>query len=529
MQQQIGFCTTADGVRIAYATVSVGPALMVAPWAPSHLGLEWEEPRVRQFWEAVGRHHTVVRCDKHGSGLSDRKRADFSLDSEVQTIEAIVRKLELQSFVLWGHAAQGGAAAISYVAKFPDRVSHLILSNAQAKWHGVHAYGGMSQETHRELLLSNWRISQLSMVETMFGSGFDASALQWWLRVNQESVTPEMIDQLNSAQVYKVNLRDVLPQIRVPTLVVHYRNNRAVPFEAGCELAAEIPGARFVPLEGDAHIFYFSDTRPLRRAIAEFLGDPVEEVGPTVPDPVTTSALEAQGIFRKEGEFWTIACRSEVFRLKDVRGLGYIAYLPGHPGEEFHVLALASKTGGTQDDLAEPGAEEQAAQSGLSVGRMGDAGEMLDAQAKAAYKRRTAELCEQLEEARELNQLERVDQLEEEIEAVGRELSRAVGLGGRDRRAASASERARINVTRAIKVALERIAEHNPALATLLTSSVRTGTFCIYTPDSRLPTSWQLSTSVTEHHMETGVLLVWAAIFAVGCYEKRSDPGASHP
>ena len=123
---------------------------------------------------------------------------------------------------------------------------------------------------------------------------------------------------------------------------------------------------------------------------------------------------------------------------------------------------------------------------------MGDAGEMLDAQAKAAYKRRTAELREQLEEARELNQLERVDQLEEEIEAVGRELSRAVGLGGRDRRASSASERARINVTRAIKVALERIAEHNPALATLLTSGIRTGTFCTYTPDSRLPTSWQL-------------------------------------
>jgi hypothetical protein len=142
--------------------------------------------------------------------------------------------------------------------------------------------------------------------------------------------------------------------------------------------------------------------------------------------------------------------------------------------------------------LAEPATEEQATQSDLTVGRMGDAGEMLDAQAKAAYKRRTAELREQLEEARELNQLELVDRLEDEIETLGRELSRAVGLGGRDRRAASASERARINVTRAIKIALERIAEHNPALATLLTGSIRTGTFCSYTPDSRLPASWQL-------------------------------------
>jgi hypothetical protein len=199
-----------------------------------------------------------------------------------------------------------------------------------------------------------------------------------------------------------------------------------------------------------------------------------------------------QGIFRKEGEFWTVACWGEVFRLKDVRGLAYIAYLLGHPREEFRVLSLASKAGGSQDGLAEPVAEEQVTQSNLAAGRMGDAGEMLDAQAKADYKRRTAELREQLEEARELNQRERVDRLEDEIEALGRELSRAVGLGGRDRRAASSSERARINDTRAIKVALERIAEHNPALATLLTSSIRTGTFCSYTPDSRLPTSWQL-------------------------------------
>jgi hypothetical protein len=159
------------------------------------------------------------------------------------------------------------------------------------------------------------------------------------------------------------------------------------------------------------------------------------------------------------------------------------------------VLSLASKTGGKQgeaDELAEPATEDQAVQSDLTMGRMGDAGEMLDGQAKAAYKQRTAELREQLEEARELNQLELVDRLEDEIENLGRELSRAVGLGGRDRRAASASERARINVTRAIKIALERIAEHNPALATLLTSSIRTGTFCNYTPDARLPASWQL-------------------------------------
>jgi hypothetical protein len=306
-------------------------------------------------------------------------------------------------------------------------------------------------------------------------------------------VTPETADQLLT-QLWNMDVRDLLPKVNLPTLIVHYRNDRFIPFEAGRELAAGIPGARFVPLEGDAHIFYFGHTRPLRRAVAEFLNDPIEEDSqPPADSAKSPSAPEARGVFRREGEFWTIACWGEVCRLRDVRGLTYIAHLLGHPAEEFHVLSLASKSDSQAwAESAESATEEQATQSGLTVSRMGDAGEMLDAQAKAAYKRRTAELREQLEEARERNQLELVDRLEDEIDAIGREISRAVGLGGRDRRAASASERARINLTRAIKVALERIAEHNPALATLLTSSIRTGTFCSYTPDSRLPASWQL-------------------------------------
>src|SRR5215469_15686848 len=121
--QQIGFCTTADGVRIAHATVGAGPALVVVLDAPCHLGLEWEEPRIRDLWETIGRHHLVIRYDKHGCGLSDRNRTDFSLDVEVRTIDAIVKNLGLKSPVLWGQGAQGGVAAIAYAVKFPNRVS----------------------------------------------------------------------------------------------------------------------------------------------------------------------------------------------------------------------------------------------------------------------------------------------------------------------------------------------------------------------------------------------------------------------
>jgi pimeloyl-ACP methyl ester carboxylesterase len=486
MQQQIGFCTTADGARIAYATVGTGPPLLVAWGALSHLELDWEEPRVRDFWETIGHHHTVIRYDTHGCGLSDRDRSDFSLDSEIRPIEAIVKHLELNSFVLWARSYEA-TAAIAYAVRYPSRVSHLILCGARlSRRHGIDG-----QEAYRALILSNWFMASQSLVEAMLGSAVEASSLRWYLRLWRGAVTPEMLAHLLTFWS-TTDVRDLLPKVSVPTLVVHYRNDRLIPFEAGRELAVGIPGARFVPLEGDAHLFFFGDTRPLRRAVAEFLGDPVEEIRHPLSEsskPASTPNA-AQGVFRREGEFWTIACEGEVFRLRDVRGLAYIAHLLGHPGEEFHVLSLASNSGGSQDELA--GAEGQVTQSDLTVGRMGDAGEMLDAQAKAAYKRRTAELREQLEEARKLNQLELVDRLEDEIEAVGRELSRAVGLGGRDRRAASASERARVNVTRAIKIALERIAEHNPPLAALLNKSIRTGTFCSYAPDSRLPASWQL-------------------------------------
>jgi pimeloyl-ACP methyl ester carboxylesterase len=101
-------------------------------------------------------------------------------------------------------------------------------------------------------------MAQLASAEIMLGSALlYASPLQWYFRMFEESVTPEMLDKMMAAHVYNMELRDLLPKVRVPTLVVHYRKNRAIPFEAGRELAAGIPGARFVPLEGDSHIFYF--------------------------------------------------------------------------------------------------------------------------------------------------------------------------------------------------------------------------------------------------------------------------------
>ena len=128
-----------------------------------------------------------------------------------------------------------------------------------------------------------------------------------------------------------------------------------------------------------------------------------------------------------------------------------------------------------------------------SISSLGDAGEMLDEQAKATYRRRLAELREELEEAKQLDKVERAEQAEAEIDALTRELARAVGLGGRNRKAASASERARQTITKTIKSALERIAQSDAALGETLARSIKTGTFCSYQPDPAFPMVWEFA------------------------------------
>ena len=198
---------------------------------------------------------------------------------------------------------------------------------------------------------------------------------------------------------------------------------------------------------------------------------------PSAPRP-------ARAVFRREGEYWSIVYEGDAFRLRDSKGLQYLARLLAAPGEELHALELV----GTDT----VGVRKPAVGDGLEVGGFGDAGELLDAQAKAAYRQRLEELGDEIEEAEAWNDPERAARAREEREFIARELSAAVGLGGRDRRAASAAERARVNVTRAIKSALARIDEHSPAFGAHLERTVRTGTFCGYSPDPRVPASWEL-------------------------------------
>jgi tetratricopeptide (TPR) repeat protein len=182
---------------------------------------------------------------------------------------------------------------------------------------------------------------------------------------------------------------------------------------------------------------------------------------------------------RREGDYWSVVFEGRTVRLRDLKGMRYLARLVAQPGREFHVLDLVA----AENPGAAPAESGLAAE--LSRRALGDAGELLDARAKSAYRRRLAEIDDDIEQAHALGDTGRVTQASGEREFLVRELSRAVGLGGRDRRAGSASERARVAVTRAIRQGIARISGHDPELGKHLDGAIRTGTYCAYDPDVR--------------------------------------------
>ena len=205
-----------------------------------------------------------------------------------------------------------------------------------------------------------------------------------------------------------------------------------------------------------------------------------EYVEPT-PQSVKT---EDVAVLRREGEYWTVGFEGDEFRLKDSKGLAYIQLLIANPGQEFHVLDFA--VGAEGSDPKFRGTQE------LHSSGAGDAGEILDAKARAQYKARIKELQEQLEEARSWNDSERVAVATKEMDLLTQQLAGAVGLGGRNRRAGSASERARMSVGKAIRSAIRKIDQQSPTLGRHLESAIHTGTYVSYQPDPTRTLQWSL-------------------------------------
>ena len=269
MQQQIQFATAPDGVKLAVATMGAGsPLVIVSGWI-SHLELDWTWPQPHDLFERLARNNLLVRYDKRGTGLSDRNVSDYSLDAQVRDLQAIVEQLQLHGVALLGYS-QGGPIAISYTAQHPQNVSHLIL-------YGTYHSGSQMGQNARalvdavvSLIRADWGGYGASTMLEMFIPGAPPEGRHAFAEYQRQAATAEDASSLLQANL-TYDVTPILPQLTTPTLVLHRRGDRAVPFQQGREMASYIRGARFVPLEGDIHVIWFGDTEPLVTAIEDFL------------------------------------------------------------------------------------------------------------------------------------------------------------------------------------------------------------------------------------------------------------------
>jgi class 3 adenylate cyclase/pimeloyl-ACP methyl ester carboxylesterase len=258
MEQHIQFCTTPDGVRLAYSTVGEGPPLIKAANWLSHLEFYWVSPVVRHWGRELSKYNLFVLYDGRGTGLSDWNVEGISFQTWVLDLETVVDSIGLNRFILLG-ISQGGATAIAYSVRHPEKVSHLILYGAFARgWAKI----GLPQNRIEELQT----LAKLTEIgwgrdnpayRQIFTSMFVPEATTEHMRsfndLQRMSTSPELAAKF-WIEFGNIDVLDLLPRVTVPTLVLHSRHDAIVTFEAGRELAALIPGARFVPLESKNHI-----------------------------------------------------------------------------------------------------------------------------------------------------------------------------------------------------------------------------------------------------------------------------------
>ena len=625
------------GVHIAYRIFGNGPRdIILVPGTVSHVELYWELPVNEYLLKRLAAFARVIVFDKRGQGLSDRD-ASQTLEERVGDVLAVMNAAGSKRATVYGWS-EGGQLCLKFAATYPERVSGLVL------------YG-----TYASISAAPWAVSPetferfLAAIEAHWGEGIlvrlnapsrieDKAFVKWFGRLERAVASPSSILALMRAN-YELDVRDLLPSIRVPTLILHREGDALVPADAGRLLARNIAGAKYVELPGNDHLLQAMDQDVLDRLldqIEEFVTGRRHRTRPdqmlaTIPSadvagaatqvPLPTAGAEGEspddaiaelercreilatgeeglaglvaraqavvaasrgswseseaqfikaaetfrrhgmvwqeartfqswghallaganrraaiekldtaiGIYRRhgadqswidgvagdlaranvrdgasvakngtrsidaapqetfrlEGDYWTVSWRGKVVRLRDARGLHYIAYLLANPARQ--ILAVELAAAGTAN-----GDQRAPIKSAGIAANLGDAGAMLDAKACEQYRRRIAELREELSQAAQYNDTSRAARLRSELESLRDQIGAAVGLGGRVRKAASHSERARLMVTKAIKTAIAKIRAGDASMGRHLATSIRTGNSCVYDPDPAHPISWQL-------------------------------------
>ncbi|MCI0856735.1 MAG: adenylate/guanylate cyclase domain-containing protein [Chloroflexi bacterium] len=278
MEQELGFCTTSDGISIAYATVGEGPPLVYATGWPGHLSSEWETRHSRELIEDLAQGVTLIRYDMRGSGLSDREPGELSFENWVLDLEAVVDHLKLETFALLGLGFLAGPIIITYAAAHPERVSHLIMSGGYARGEEL-----TTPERGRAM------IDYISLYGFPIGAGSgdqsveELRAFQDVGKIQTQAASLEVQGEL-ARNLMSVDVSNAVDKISMPTLIMHGHDDQVVPFRLGRNLAAAIPHSKFVPFDEPLSAPWMGQQR-ITNAIREFLGIEVESKPAPAPAP----------------------------------------------------------------------------------------------------------------------------------------------------------------------------------------------------------------------------------------------------
>ena len=258
LKQEIKYCRTSDGVRLAYGIVGSGPPMVKAASFMNHLEYDWEVPLLRHVVHGLARDNTYIRYDARGCGMSDWDVDELSLDAWVRDLETVVDAAGIDRFPLLG-ISQGCAISIAYAVRHPERVSHLILYGGFALGAKKRSPEGLELTNAMATLMRiGWGADNPAfrqMFTAQFMPGAPQEQADFFNELQRRTTSPECAARYLHA-VGDFDVTGLLGQVTTPTLVMHVRNDARVPFEAGRQMAAGIPGARFIPLQGQNHLFF---------------------------------------------------------------------------------------------------------------------------------------------------------------------------------------------------------------------------------------------------------------------------------